>query len=67
MANEKLIEAYQKVFNTQGEIKPCGRDACIFLIEECKRVQPKVYFGDIKTGKMDINAIKSLMRFKKKR
>lgn len=61
MANEKLINAYEKVFDEHGRIRPCGRDACISLIEECKKVQPKVYFGNVKTGKMDIEAIKEFV------
>lgn len=61
MANEKLIEAYEKVFDEQGMVKNCGRDACISLIEECEKVKIQVYFGDSQTGRMDIDAIKWLV------
>ncbi len=65
MANRKLIEAYEKVFDAQGEIKPCGREACISLIEECKKVERQTYFGDDRTGRMDIDAIKRLVTHEK--
>ncbi|MCI8353236.1 MAG: hypothetical protein HFJ58_06670 [Clostridia bacterium] len=65
MANQKLMDAYEKVFDAQGEIKPCGRGACISLIEECEKVKHQVYFGDSHTGRMDIEAIKWLVTIEK--
>lgn len=66
MANEELINAYKKVFDKYGCIRPCGRDACIKLIEECKKVSPKVYFGNSQTGEMQVDSIKWLMKHKRK-
>lgn len=65
MASKKLIEAYEKVFDTQGKIKPCGRDVCISLIEECEKVEHQTYFGNHITGIMDIDAIKQLVKREK--
>lgn len=67
IANQKLIDAYEKVFDDHGETRPCGRDACIALIEECKKVAPKVYFGDSQTGMMDTKAIKLLVNRERKK
>jgi len=61
MANEKLHKAYDKVFDAQGNVCACGRKACIALIEECEKIKPDTYFGDSKTGQMNIEAIKQLV------
>lgn len=62
MANEKLTKAYGKVFDAQGNVRACGREACIALIEECEKIESYTYFGDVKTGRMDIGAIKRLVQ-----
>ncbi len=59
---EKLEIAYNEVFDAQGNIRACGREACIALIEECKKVESYIYFGDVKTGHMQIEAIKQLVQ-----
>lgn len=64
MAGKNLKEAYEKVFDAQGNVRACGRKACVELIEECEREQPYTYFGDTKTGRMNIEAIKEVINSK---
>lgn len=59
---DKLEMAYNKVFDAQGNVRACGREACIALIEECEKIESYTYFGDVKTGRMDIEAIKRLVQ-----
>ncbi len=54
---EKLKSAFNAVFGEKGEIKSCGRDACIKLISLMKKYTSK-NIGDIKTGKLEIDVIK---------
>ncbi len=54
---EKLKSAFNAVFGEKGEIKACGRDACIKLISLMKKHTSK-NIGDIKTGKLEIDTIK---------
>lgn len=58
MADEKLTKAYESVFDTQGNVRVCGRKACITLIEECEKKDSYTYFGNKENGRMDIEAIK---------
>ena len=62
MANEKLREAYDKVFDAQGNVRACGRKACMELIGECEKQDAFTHFGDIATGRMNIEAIKNLIQ-----
>lgn len=50
MANLKIKEAYEAVFDENGNIKVCGRTACINLIEACEEEDQETYFGNKKTG-----------------
>ncbi len=62
MAYLRFKKAYLKVFDAQGRVRPCGRDTCIALIEECKKIKPNTDFGDVNTGYMNIEAIKALRK-----
>lgn len=59
---DKLEMAYNKVFDAQGNVRACGREACIALIEECQKIESYIYFGDVKTGRMQVEAIKQLVQ-----
>lgn len=52
-----IKEAYEKVFDSDGSIKVCGREACSNLINACSSLEPTVYFGNSKTGIMDTERI----------
>lgn len=57
-----MRELYEKVFDTNGDIKACGRDACKKLIKACQEIQPNVDFGNVDTGMMHVENIKNLYR-----
>lgn len=58
---ERLIQLYNDVFDTQGNIKLCGREKCIDLIMESKKVDGAGYYGDVTTGIMQVDNIKKLV------
>lgn len=49
---------YNEVFNSDGSVKPCGRDVCKFLISYLSDKYPDVDFGNTDTGYMNIENIK---------
>lgn len=51
---EKL---FNLVFDEQNNIKPCGRQTTIKLMEELSRIYPDENFGNIKTGFMNIETV----------
>lgn len=60
----ELIRRYDAVFNHDGSRKCCGRQACMDLIEACSMFdnkKPSEYYGDLKTGMMNSENIKSLI------
>lgn len=66
MENEvkRLIEAYNRVFDENGEIKLCGRYACMGLITSLENIQKRVEgldFGNKETGMMNVENIKKAM------
>ncbi len=46
----ELIECYEDVFTPNGEIKPCGREKCIELINVCSMLDPSTDYGNEKSG-----------------
>lgn len=58
--NSKFMELYNKVFNPDGSVKLCGRDACMDLIIICNSIDSGVNYGNVATGVMNIKAIQSL-------
>lgn len=52
-----LEELYNSVFNANGSIKPCGRDACKALIIRIKSLSDKDV-GDEDTGFMNVGVLK---------
>ena len=55
---KNLKAAYNAVFDENGEIKACGRDACVNFISLMKKYSSK-NIGDINTGILDVDTIKS--------
>lgn len=51
-------EEYQRVFDENNEIRPCGRDVCTDLILQMQKAFPDETFGDVNTGYMDVFKIK---------
>ena len=47
---EMLPVVYSEVFDEQGNVKACGREKCIELIEICSELDPFNYYGDSKLG-----------------
>jgi hypothetical protein len=56
-----LIDLYNQVFDNNGDIKNCGREACQALIVACNELEPLTNFGDVRTGFMDIGNIKRIV------
>lgn len=61
--NQKLKEAYDKVFDEHGNIRPCGREVCIKLIEACSEDEDMIYFGNSTTGEMEVETIKNYVLY----
>ena len=58
-----MIELYYAVFDKNGAIKPCGREACKKLIEACQNACTKdIDFGNKETGMMNVTNIHRFMR-----
>lgn len=52
---------YDAVFDSNGRIKPCGRQHCKDLILLCQRISADATgFGNAETGVMNVSAIKAL-------
>lgn len=48
---EKMLPVvYSEVFDEQGNVKACGREKCLELIEICSELDPFNYYGDSKLG-----------------
>lgn len=62
MPNLTIKEAYEAVFDEQGYMKACGREACIRLIEACEAKDQQTYFGDKKTGKLCLSNLDVIVR-----
>lgn len=60
---EKFVEKYNRVFDSDGNIKACGRYACMALITACEEITGrKGDFGDPETGYTKPEAIKALYK-----
>ena len=61
-----LNDLYDKVFDSNGNVKNCGREVCRRLIAECNKSCKSDSplhgsFGDEETGIMNIEAIKAFI------
>ena len=46
---EKFLELFKQVFDSSGNVKPCGRNLCAELIKVAQQILPlpfKDYYGD---------------------
>lgn len=57
---EEFLKLYEKVFNENNNIKICGRQNCINLIEAAQKIEPNIDFGNVKTGFMNTQNLKNL-------
>lgn len=53
---------YNEVFDTDGNIKNCGRAKTKELIEEAESIKAGVDFGNPTTGFMNVDNIKKLYK-----
>ena len=58
-----FMEQYNRVFDTDGNVKPCGREECKNLINMCKIELPGEDFGNPMTGMMNVE---NIQKFRKK-
>lgn len=58
---ERFCDAAKKVFNEDGSIRVCGRDAVRELMEAAERIDPTRDFGDQKIGRMNVDAVWNLL------
>lgn len=60
-AIEKFNKQYKVVFNDNGEIKVCGRDACKELISLAEKIDKEnAPYGDHKDGFVNIDKMHAL-------
>lgn len=50
LLEERFSIVYNEVFDDYGNVKACGREKCIELIEICSEINPYNYYGDSKQG-----------------
>lgn len=51
---------YNKVFNTNGTMKVCGRDLCMKLISVANTIDNSTNYGNLTTGMINIDNINIL-------
>ena len=56
--DEMLRNAYETVFDSEGNVKACGRQACINLMRIIQCKTGGMVLGDMNTGIMDVEAVK---------
>ena len=62
---EMLPIVYSEVFDEHGNVKACGREICLELIEICSELDPFNYYGDSKQGFLnEENVIKLVTQLK---
>ena len=62
MRKEDFLSHYYAVFGPNGKVFPCGREACVDLIKACNEFSnPRINYGNVETGQMNIDAIKHLV------
>lgn len=60
MLKERFLALYACVFDKQGYVQPCGREACKELIMLANQIQKNTNFGDERTGMMNPQAMRDL-------
>lgn len=54
---QAFVKQYNKVFDSEGNVRACGREACIDLINMCKVEDPLTDYGNPISGMMNIENI----------
>ena len=63
MNQVELKQLYAEVFDTNGNVKVCGRQSCIDLIDALEYVTgTRDVWGNIQTGAMNIDKINSYFK-----
>lgn len=57
---DKFNTAYNEVFDEQNEIKVCGRERCMKLINIADHIEKGIDHGNIETGFMNVKNIQDL-------
>ena len=57
---KKFKALFSEVFDTNGDVTACGRVKCIEIIKLCSSIDNSKSYGDMDTGFMNIENIKSL-------
>lgn len=57
-----FLEKYSEVFDSEGQVKLCGRQTCKELIIEAQKLDKSTDFGSTKDGFMNVKNIKSLYK-----
>ena len=55
-------KAYESVFNEDGTIKVCGREACKKLISACQAKDQNTYFGNVETGQICLSSLETIKK-----
>ena len=58
--NKELINVYNEVFDSDGNVMACGRKKCMELIRICQTIDNTMDYGDENTGFINIENIKNL-------
>jgi hypothetical protein len=59
---EELKNAYQDVFDEDGNVRACGRALCLRLMLFLKRFRPKANLGNFDTGVMNVDVVKNMYK-----
>ena len=58
---ERFCDVAHKVFNDDGTIRVCGRDSVRALIEAAESIDSTKDFGNKEIGRMNVDAVRSLL------
>lgn len=58
---ERFCNVAHKVFNEDGTIRVCGRDSVRALIEAAESIDSTKDFGNKEIGRMNVDAVRSLL------
>lgn len=56
-----MQEILKKVFDSDFNMKLCGRENCKELLLELEKMYPNEVFGDLVSGVLDINKIRKYL------
>ena len=56
----QFLKEFDNVFDKNGEMRNCGREACLALISKAEALKPDTYFGNMINGFINAENIKKL-------